>query len=287
MARTILLSLILLVIPAVSAFSQNEASEKIRPQWMHRLPEATNPTFKYEIRTAIAPTLDEARSKCFAELVSDSGLKTGTIISSDNHSRETLSQKWVNGALQETIDYTRRTDVHARQAEETLLYVQNAAEYWERNNSGEYVLSRLYAVSQLNMAPLFDNIRLTTDYGARALWRSAIFPGWGQLHKGQKLKGGLILGSCTAIVGGIIASENMRSDYYRKFSETHNTEQKKFYADRVDMLAMTRNICIGATCALYIYNLIDSVVSPGARRIVVYPASPDRQSIGMAISMKF
>lgn len=42
----------------------------------------------------------------------------------------------------------------------------------------------LYAVSEANM-PLADNVGVTTRYGARGLWRSALVPGWGQFYKGM------------------------------------------------------------------------------------------------------
>jgi hypothetical protein len=35
-----------------------------------------------------------------------------------------------------------------------------------------------------------------------------------------------------------------------------------------DRMETGRNICIGAAGALYVYNLIDAIASPGAKRIV-------------------
>ena len=43
----------------------------------------------------------------------------------------------------------------------------------------------------------------------------------------------------------------------------------KTYSTKADHFATARNICIGAAAALYVYNLIDAIAAPGARRIAV------------------
>lgn len=252
----------------VTASAQPRASEKIRPQWLHKLPEPTNSTFRYEVISAQGNSLDAAREKCLAELIAESGLKNGIVAVSDYQTKERVTQNWVNGRLTEHVDYETNTTTSAK-GSETKLYVENIAEYWTRDNSGGYYLTRLYAKSELNQAPLFDNVELTTRYGARGLWRSAIIPGWGQFHKGANLKGGLILGGSALLVAGIVYTSNMRSDYTAKITKTHDANLKKAYATKRDNFTTGRNICIGALSALYIYNLIDAIVAPGARRVVV------------------
>lgn len=39
-------------------------------------------------------------------------------------------------------------------------------------------------------------------------------------------------------------------------------------ATKRDHFATGRNICVGAAAALYVYNLLDAFVTPGARRVV-------------------
>lgn len=279
--------LIICVIASLSAFfgtpaaAQSRSSEKIRPRWLHELPKPTNSTFTYETVSASASSLGAAREKCLAELLSESGLKNGVIVVSDYQSQERLSQKWDNGRLSEHVEYNADVSTSARSTE-VKLYVEKIAEYWEQNSSGNYHLTRLFAKSELEQAPLFDNVELTTHYGARGLWRSAIVPGWGQFHKGANLKGGLILGGCAALAAGIVFTENQRSDYVRKIGKTHSAELKRTYATKRDHFATGRNICIGAIAALYVYNLIDAVAAPGARRIVVHPRSGGRGTYAFA-----
>ena len=252
--------------PALPAQTRSESP---RPRWINNPPTPTNNTFRYETHTARASSLAEARQMCLSDLISGSGLKNGVVVMSDTKSNQTVNQTWVNGRLSERVDNTIHTSTSAKGSEQKL-YVEDVAEYWTRDGAGEYYVTKLYAKSELDRAPLFDNVTLTNRYGARGLWRSMIIPGWGQFYKGSTLKGGLILGGTAVLAGGIIFTENQRADYVKKIRSTHNANLIKSYRTKRDHFATARNICIGAAAALYIYNLVDAVVAPGASRLVVH-----------------
>ncbi|MCH5305560.1 MAG: hypothetical protein J1E79_03680 [Rikenella sp.] len=269
MCKTFVLPVLMLPLFIITAASaQNVSSDKIKPQWLHKQPEPTNASFRYEIISSTASSLDAARKQCLAELISSSGLTHGVIVTSDYRSTEKMSQVWNDGKLTEQIEIGSENEYHAK-SDETKLFVETIDEYWTRDNSGTFYLNKLYAKSELGIAPLFDNVELTTKYGAHGLWRSAIVPGWGQFHKGSNLKGGLILGGTAALVAGIVFTESQRSDYVRKISKTHDAGIKRAYSTKRDHFATARNICVGAAAVLYVYNLIDAVVAPGARRVLV------------------
>lgn len=250
------------------ASAQDISLDKVKPQWLHKLPTPTNSSFKYDFKSASANSLNIARKNCLIELISSSGLSQGIVVSSDYNSKEKVSQVWNNGKLTEEVTFDTDTKISAKSKESTL-FIENIDEYWTRDNSGAYYLTTLYAVSLPKTTPKFDDVERTTKYGALGLWRSAIVPGWGQFYKGSYIKGGLILGGTIALAGGIIFTENLRTDYVNKITKTHDTDIKRTYATKRDHYATSRNICIGAVTALYIYNLIDAVVAPGARRIVI------------------
>lgn len=257
----------IVVVMAFAAMGQTR-SEGIRPRWISSPPVPTNNTFVYEMHSATARTLDGARDMCLDGLITHAGLKSGVVVTSDKKSDAILQQHWDNGRLTETY----RTDSHtstSAKSDEQKLYVENVAEYWERDHKGDYHLTTLFAKSALGEAPLFDNVTVTDRYGARGLVRSIVIPGWGQLYKGSTLKGCLILGGTAAIAAGIIFTENQRADYVRKIKATHNQNLIKSYRTKRDHFATARNICIGAAAALYVYNLVDAIVAPGASRIVV------------------
>lgn len=262
---------ILLLILSLSfsgeVFAQYAKSEKIRPQWLHKQPKPSNATFVYETDYATGKSLDEARTKSLNGLIAASGFESGVVVISDYNSKTVDSKVYSNGKLSDYQIDAFEANSHVK-GNEVQLHVKSVAEYWTRDINGTVNLTTLYAKS-LNGTPNFDDVELTTKYGARGLWRSAIVPGWGQFHKGSNLKGGLILGGTVVLVGGIIFTENQRADYVSKIAKTHDADVKRAYATKRDHFATGRNICIGAVAALYVYNLIDAIVAPGARRAVV------------------
>ena len=244
------------------------SSERIRPKWVTSPPKPSNETFSYKVVSQSAGSLSEAKNKCLAELVSNAGFSNGVVVISENTSNEKLTQKWNNGRLTENIEYNSNTNTEIK-GNELELYINDVDEYWVLNKSGNYLLTKLYAMSNANQVPAFDRVTVTSNYGARGLWRSMIVPGWGQFHKGAKAKGGLILGGSVALAGGIIFAENTRANYASKILQTHDVNLMKSYMDKRNHFATARNICIGALGALYVYNLIDAIVAPGAKYVKV------------------
>lgn len=263
---------ILLLILSLSfsgeVLAQYAKSEKIRPQWLHKLPKPSNTTFVYETDYATGKSLDDARTKSLNGLIAASGFESGVVVLSDYKSQTVDSKVYSNGKLSDYQIDAFETNSHVK-GNEVQLHVKSVAEYWTRDINGTVNLTTLYAKS-LNGTPIFDDVELTTSYVSDpATWGLALIPGAAQFHKGSYLKGGLLLGGTVALVGGIIFTENQRADYVSKIAKTHDADIKRAYATRRDHFATGRNMCIGAAAALYVYNLIDAIVAPGARRVVV------------------
>jgi len=292
---------ILLLILSLSfsgkVLAQYSKSEKIRPQWLHKLPKPSNSTFVYETDYASGKSLDDARTKSLNGLIAASGFESGVVVLSDYKSKTVDSKVYSNGKLSDyQID---AFEANSRvKGNEVQLHVKSVAEYWTRDINGTVNLTTLYAKS-LNGTPNFDDVELTTSYVSDpATWGLALIPSAAQFHKGSYLKGGLILGGTVALVGGIIFTENQRADYVDKIAKTHDADIKRAYASKRDHFATGRNICIGAVAALYVYNLIDAIVAPGARRVVVkkrpngnsyafVPTMLDGNAPGMTVAMTF
>lgn len=251
---------------AGTAVAQNSTSP--RPKWLSQMPTPTNNTFHYEVQTVVAPSLEGARSMAIDRIVGNSGMKNGVVVMSESQSNRAFKQHWVNGRLTETYDVNTDHKTEMKSTPQTL-YMKKVAEYWERHN-GEYRYTAAYAKSELDEPPLYDNVTATRNYGARGLWRSMIIPGWGQIYKGSTAKGCTILGATALCAVGIVVADNQRADYVKKISHTHDASLIKSYRTKRDHWATGRNVCIGALSALYIYNLIDALVAPGAERLVVH-----------------
>ena len=254
-------------------------------------PIPSNNTYMYEVHSAIGSTLEEARNKCYQELVTNSGNLVGAIIYEDFSSTIEAEQEYTNGILKEKIKELNNTIIHSK-GDEHILYSICIDEYWERKN-GLYYVTRLYAKSELHGTPVFDDVKLSNKYGIEGFVRSFI-PGWGQIYKGSKVKGGLIIAGEALGVGGIITCYSMKASYEKLIKE--DPKHAKDYSMSADMWQNIGYGCIAFTAAVYIYNLIDAAVAPGARRVIVLPRQQSLTvtpsisydgSVGIAMRYKF
>ena len=125
----------------------------------------------------------------------------------------------------------------------------------------------LYQVTRGEGVPFLETY-LTNKYGAKGCLLS-IVPGLGQFSKGDPLKGGLFLGGCAAGAVGVVITESQRQAYISQMSQTHDANILRQLDARQKNMGIARNVCIGATAAIYLWNLIDAAVAPGARRVVI------------------
>lgn len=192
----------------------------------------------------------------------------------------------INGVIDKTVESTHRDGEFSSEIKHKMVFRTEAEvhefvsryidDYWEYvsypDGSQGYQYYALFAVSKDTATPLFDEVSFTTQYGTQGLWRSMIVPGWGQYYKGSKAKGAMFLGGTAALAGGMVYCQSRVVNSRNLAAQTYNPEHLRIYSRRISNFSMARNVCIGATAALYVWNLIDAVVAPGARRIVVTPA---------------
>lgn len=299
--KTVVLLIFALAVSCRGCLAQRyiQASDKIVPSWVNKQPSSRNTSIQYVLVPVNTTNLTGASALALNELVRflprDWNISSVEEINQIHQSRRDASG--LSGTKDEV--YTLELRAEGAPIDIECKMVDN---YWRQLANGNYQAYYLYQVAAPGSNADFDETSITTKYGARGLWRSAIVPGWGQFHKGSYLKGGLILGGTAVLIGGIVAAETISTDYARRIGETHNADYKRLYAKRVDQFSTARNICIGALGALYVYNLIDAIAAPGARRVVVkergssgcryascsfYPTSPDGMSVALAFNLIF
>lgn len=97
----------------------------------------------------------------------------------------------------------------------------------------------------------------------------SLAPGVGQMYKKEYLKGGLLTAGTFAGIGGIILCENQRQVYATQITQTHDINViRQLQANQQNML-VARNVFIGVTALVYVYNLVDAAVATGNRRVQV------------------
>ena len=265
------LFLVILTLLGCCVVATAQKSSSIRPKWVGNTPKCPKIEYYFiEVHSDASASLPAARMSVKQEIASNV----------ERTDRVSVSEIFEDKSVQ---NYNRNNNVTMQSTDsyQLQLNVEGSArpiksrridEYWEiTERGGKPALDyhALYAVERNGANADFSGISSVSSYGVHGLWRSALVPGWGQFYKGSNLKGDLILGGTVALAGGIVYTETVRQDYMNKIKKTHNSDNIRGYKTRADNFAMGRNICIGCVAGLYIYNIIDAIVSPGARRIVV------------------
>lgn len=240
-----------------------DKSHKQRPAWLSSLPKPKTPSYTFVEADASGATLEAARQLALinlaAKLEHERGLSvTNTVTANERMSRSESNRSNINETF--TMECRER-------GRDITLTARVIDEYWEYKN-GRYTVYNLYTVKNNALAggSYDDDIKVTDRYGVTPMFYS-IIPGVGQIYKGSGLKGGLIMGGTVVGAVAIVLCENQRSSYVKK--RTEYPQHIDFYNNRVSEWETGRNVAIGATAALYIYNLIDAAVAPGRRHVVV------------------
>ena len=296
MKRQTSIAIILLFLSFSYTFAGNpfQQSEKMKPDWLiNKLPKPRNSSFFYQIVQCDSDDLNKARKGCIEGLVDY--IEQTNDIRVEGSLTSTSASKTDSKGTNENIsrEYVYRYKIESK---EFSIHFRKSDEYWETlTNANEKRVYRcyiLYAVGRPGSEVHFDNITFSYKYGVDALWRSALVPGYGQLHKGHKAKGICIMGGEAALAGGIIFFESQNRSYRRKVNETLDGAKRISYTDKADNCQTARNICIGGAAALYIYNVIDAIATDGRKRTItnkslnIYPAITSGYN-GVSLSLNF
>ena len=267
-----------------------EKSDKLKPKWVtHALPESKSGTYFFVKSMGMGATLAGAKQQAFVSMAQMLEQERGLTVNTSAQVMEKITQN----QYEHNAEYTQEIEMEVIEKGHQLKIVcREIDQYWIYDD-GKYEVHVLYTVADKNRygGSYDDKITLTSKYGAAGLL--SVIPSVGQFYKGSYVKGGLILGGEIIAAGGIILCENTRASYIKKMHE-----QPKYaaeYNSLADSWETGRNICIGVAAALYVYNLIDALVTPGARRVKVEPSRvtfapvpyADNNSIGIGIAMKF
>lgn len=254
------------------------------PQWMHTVPNnPQNSTYCFIRIEADASSLDMGRSKCFQLLALDQSLLNTLTISYSSKDYITSTTQMQNGSFNEDLEQ-KTFEVITTEGKPIQVKAKIADEYFVPQKQ---TMTTLYQVALVPNA-IFDKYTLTTSYANDpATWGLSLIPGAAQMHKGSYVKGGVIMGGSVVLAGGMIAFENMRSEYMSKISQTHSADTKKAYKNKANNCETARNLCIGGFAALYIYNIVDAFIAPGARRIIITPTATANEQYGLTASYSF
>lgn len=270
------------------------SSDKKAPHWTQRVDDILryNSSYEYKVIESEGPNLQSLKDNRlinFALFMQQTNKIDGVV------ERNTIGVN-INGNIDtkttHKLTYKTNTDVH--EFECVLI-----DEYWTLivypDGTKKYRLLSLFAVSTIsNESVNFDSYSLSTHYRPSEGMVRSLVPGWGQIYKGSMAKGLSIIGAEALGIGGIVACYSMKSSYEKfMIEDPRHIEQYSVLADTWTNIGYG---CIAFTAAVYIYNLIDAAVSPGARRVIVTPKNTNwsvlpttfnNDAIGLALTYKF
>lgn len=267
---------------SLPVLAYGQASQRIRPQWLKSYQNLvrTDAFYQLILVETDGPSLTNLKNGRMSALASY--LKSNNQIEGeiDWDASSTTADSDYSSLSTHSLSFKTRTTVET-------FNCKLIDDYWERMGAG-YKYYSLFAYTEPGTTAEIDYFTLTTSYASdTATWGLSLIPGAAQMHKGSYLKGGIILGATVALASGLVAFESMRSGYLAKISQTHSTDVKKEYNNRAGNCATARNICIGGLAALYVYNIVDAFIAPGARRIIVTPAVTGQGQYGVGIQYNF
>ena len=253
-----------------------------QPHWLRTSVRAYNSTYTFIPITVEANSLAFGRQDCLQMLALNRGLINTLTISQNSERTDINGQYAINGKSLNQYE-SKSISITSFEGKPIELQAKIIDEYY---NARKREFSTLYAVA-LCSNPLFDDISVSERYGVRGLWRSAIVPGWGQMYKGSYAKGGIIMGGTIGMIAGVIVSNSFLRDYSIKAGHATSTSAVKQYQANINNATLSRNLFIGGLAALYLYNLVDAIVAPGAKRIIVTPVAYGNNSYGISGHLNF
>ncbi len=289
--RTFIIYVLLLLFIAATPFNANAGtkSDKRKPAWLKNTPKALNDSYTFKVVVVDnGQTLSGSRLLARAELTRYIQKEFNIQVSEELTNESETTQNNDNSDYKDKEIYTYNVKSDEEGVTISCERVDEYYEIYEEEGVRIFKLYTLFAVSNGKKSAMFDNFRLTEKYGFSA---RALVPGWAQMHKGDMGKGITIIATEVAAIGGIIYTENVRAAY---ISKMHSQPRfAKEYKLRADNFEIARNCCIGAAAAIYVYNLIDAIVAPGARRVIVKPrkiqlgTTASNDFCGLSLSYKF
>lgn len=252
-------------------------SDRLRPQWMTKqLPNPKSAGYIFVKAEGSGSSLEAARQACLVELANYLETERGLVINShlQQQSSMTTTQNYNERSGKEAemaYDFTQTDKFNMEVIEKGRkinMVCRTIDEYWVKNG-GVYMVTTLYTVADQNTygGSYYDDISTTTKYGAAGL--ASIIPGAGQFLKGDVAKGVSFLVADVACVAGIILCESTRAAYAAKVQQ--QPQYALQYSTRANNWATGRNICLGVTAGIWVWNIIDAFAAKGARRVVVKP----------------
>ncbi|MEX0821767.1 MAG: hypothetical protein WD021_06445 [Rhodothermales bacterium] len=106
---------------------------------------------------------------------------------------------------------------------------------------------------------------LIRDPRVDAALRSALIPGWGQLHKGHTVKGLAFAGAFVTAASAAVLAQSRRVDARRRYDSAPTRQSAEGHYDTYADWGRTRNVFVAASALIWGVGYVDALLTPPAR----------------------
>ena len=283
-AEILLLLQCFLIFPAASVVAQSQSTQIIlkssgdKPFWVKSdvQPVSESGNFFYITGHGIDNDLKQARKKAKTDIQESLQKESIRVIVFDSTNIK-RHETTVDDSSSFSENYDGSTTILTNESG-TAYCLTEIEYYWEHtaDQTGERFNYYILEQYTTNKTVACDFVQ-KQGYSFNEVGFRAIIPGWGQLYKtkyyGHQTKAWLMMGSAAVSVAGLVTSQvlfNKNYDEAMKYRGINEDSYQTYKANAADW-ENTRNIFIGLTAAVWIYNFIDVYTSKGEKRYAQAP----------------
>jgi len=237
----------------------NKSAEK-QPIWLIEMPEGKY--FNYFSGVASSKiSLDEAKEKAILSVLSEIVMSSEVTIESEI----TLFDQETESELISRVT----NEIKLKGTSTSITGLKKEEEYWETIKTETEIIYRYWILMKIHREKYvgvdLSKFELKQTYGPTPIIKSAIIPGWGQIHKKETKKGIIFLtGFVTTLTSGIITN-NISHSFTEDAKNANGAEWINYYNDLSNQYYITSMISFVISGAIYGYNIFDSISSKGAK----------------------
>lgn len=265
-------------------FSQQviDRSDKIKPGWYSGNSNIQSSDFQYFVSQGTSYSIDTARKNAVQNVILEYAQTLGTEYIVGSESSTSISNTQKNDSVKTTTSFVFSGKVKGQEQNFRIPCFTIVEYYWERelyNGKPQYqywILVRIPKKERDCYLPYYKS------YGKSAVWRSAILPGWGQMHLGYKTKGTILLTSTALLLSGVVTSQILYSKNWNNYTSSlklGSTNDAQVYKSNADDWYLIRNINLIALGGVYVYNIVDALTKKGINvyannnvKVKIYPS---------------
>lgn len=139
--------------------------------------------------------------------------------------------------------------------------------YYESWNENQGIVHRCWVLVKVPKSTGFQEP--PTKFSP--VWRSIIAPSWGQFYKGQPTKGYIIALSEAVLIPTGIILQSLKSTAEVDARNSRTQVLRDYYTDEANTYLNFSTVALVLAGAIYIYNIVDAIVSYGDKVYVYEP----------------